>query len=104
MPKRLTGSAGTGKKILQNTDLYNYTYNGAEQVGNNTLHKFSWTFGNQSGYASIEVWPDGTIDQSSLIDCTKNKAEFLRPLGAYNDPSLYDVFKMMLKAHNITYK
>lgn len=104
MPKRLTGSAGTGKKILQNANLYNYTYQGAEQLGNNTLHKFNWAFGNQSGYANIEVLPDGTIDQSSLIDCTHNQAEFRRPLGAYNDSSLYAVFKTMLHSLNITCK
>ena len=104
MPKRLTGSAGTGKKIMQNINLFGYTYNGSAPLGNNTLHKFDWTFGNQSGYANIELMPDGTIDHSSLIDCIENKSEFLRPLGAYNDNTLYDVFKIMLRSQNISYK
>lgn len=105
MPKRLTGSAGTGKKIMQNLTLFNYIYNGSEALsGDKTLYKFNWTFGNQAGHISINVHQDGRIDESSLINCAKNPREFMRPLGAYNDRSLYDVFRMMLDHQHISYK
>lgn len=104
MPKRLNGSTGTGKKIMQNIDIFNYTYDGCEPSGNNTLHKFNWTFGNQSGYASITLTPEGTIDPSSLMNCAVNQSDFRRPLGAYNDNTLYDVFRKMLQSQNISYK
>lgn len=105
MPKRLTGSANTGKKIIQNLNLFHYTYTGSEQSGNNMLHKFDRSFDNyQSGNISIELRPDGTIDESSLINCRQNPREFSRPLGAYNDSSLYDVFRMMLNSQNISHK
>ncbi len=105
MAKRLSGSAGTGKKIMQNQNLFNYTYTGSEPSGNNMLHKFDWSFDNyQTGNISIDLRPDGTIDESSLINCRQNPREFSRPLGAYNDPSLYDVFRMMLNHQHISHK
>lgn len=105
MPKRLTGSPGTGKKIMQNQNLFKYTYNGSEQSGNNILHKFDWSFDSyQSGNISIELRTDGTIDESSLINCRQNPREFSRPLGVYNDSSLYDVFRMMLDSQKISHR
>lgn len=106
MPKRLTGSASTGKKIMQNQTLFNYTYNGSEALSEGkTLYKFDWSFDNyQSGNISIVLKPDETIDKSSLINCQQNSREFSRPLGAYNDHSLYDVFQMMLRSQNINFK
>lgn len=106
MAKRLSGSANTGKKIMQNLTLFKYTYNGSEPLSEGkTLYKFDWSFDSyQSGNISIELRPDGTIDESSQINCRKNPREFSRPLGAYNDHSLYDVFRMMLDAQNISHK
>ncbi len=105
MPKRLTGSAGTGKKIMQNQNLFNYTYNGSEKLSENkTLYKFDWSFDNyQSGYISIELLPDGKISQFSLMGCNNNQREFVSTLGAYNDPSLYNIFRMMLQYQNIKF-
>lgn len=105
MPKRLSGSANTGKKIIQNQNLFNYTYISSEPSGNNMLYKFDWSFDNyQTGNISIVLRSDGTIDESSLINCRQNPREFSRPLGAYNDPSLYDVFLMMLDNQHISHK
>jgi hypothetical protein len=106
MPKRLSGSANTGKKIMQNQNLFNYIYNGSEKLSEDkTLYKFDWSFDNyQSGNISIELRPDGAIDESSLIICKQNPGEFSRPLGAYNDASLYDVFRLMLDSQNISHK
>lgn len=104
MPKRLSGSAGTGKKIIQNWDLFKYTYTGSEPLSKDKiLYKFDWSFDNyQSENISIEVRPDKTIDESSLINCQQNPREFLRPLGAYNDKTLYDVFSKMLDSQQST--
>lgn len=105
MPKRLTGSAGTGKKIMQNKNLFNYTYNGSEKLSEGkTLYKFDWSFDNyQSGYISIELLPDGKISQFSLMGCNNNQREFVSTLGAYNDSSLYNIFRMMLQSQNIKF-
>ncbi len=66
--------------------------------------EFDWFFGNQSGSAVIELTDSGYIDQSSTLNCNKNCYDFSRPLGAYNDDTLYDVFGMMLRSQNINYK
>lgn len=106
MAKRLSGSAGTGKKIIENLNLFNYTYTGSEKLSEGkTLCKFDWSFDNyQSGNINIKLRPDGSIDESSLINCRQNPREFSRPLGAYNDPSLYDIFGMILDANNISHR
>ena len=106
MPKRLTGSPGTGKKIMQNPTLFHYTYNGSEPLSEGKIvYKFNWSFDNyQSGNISIELRADGTIDESSLINCRQNPREFSRPLGVYNDSSLYVVFRMMLDSQKISHK
>lgn len=105
MPKRLSGSAGTGKKIMQNLNLFKYTYTGSEQSDNIMSHKFDWSFDNyQSGYISIKLRPDGVIDESSLINCRQNPREFSRPLGIYNDHSLNAVFRIMLDSQAIPHQ
>lgn len=106
MPKRLSGSAGTGKKIMQNLDQFRYTYNGAEKLSEDkTLYKFNWSFNNyQSGYISIELLPDKRISQFSLMGRDNNKKEFASTLGAYNDSSLYNIFGIMLDSQNISHK
>lgn len=105
MAKRLSGSANTGKKIMQNQNLFNYTYNGSEKLSEDkTLYKFDWSFDDyQSGFINIELLPDGKISQFSLMECNTNPREFTSTLGAYNDPSLYNVFKMMLQSQNIKF-
>lgn len=40
----------------------------------------------------------------SPLNCDEYTREFARPLGAYNDPSLYDVFAMMLNDAGIAHK
>lgn len=100
MAKRLSGSAGTGKEIMQNLKEFTFNYQGSENVANKDFYTFNWTFGNQSGTAVIELTDTGCIDQSSTLNCH----DFQRPLGAYNDPSLYNVFRMMLDSKNISHK
>ena len=100
MPKRLNGSAGTGKKIMQNLNQFSFNYQSSENLAEKVFYTFDWSFGNQSGNAVIQLTDSRYIDQSSTL----NYYDFSRPLGAYNDDTLYDVFKMMLRSQNINYK
>lgn len=96
MPKRLNGSADTGKKIMDNWDDFSYSYRGSDNSTNQIYYKFDWSFGDQSGTAIICLTPNNKIDQSSTLNCNGKPYGFPRSLGAYNDSSLYDVFARML--------
>ncbi len=104
MPKRLNGSYGTGKKIIQNMNDFTYHYRDSEKLSGKDYYTFAWTFGNQTGTAVITLTNNGFIDQSSTLNCKTNCHDFQRPLGAYNDKTLYDVFEMMLDSQNISHK
>lgn len=104
MPKRLNGSSGTGKKIIQNMSDFSYRYRNVETVSGKDFYTFTWTFGNQTGTAVISLTANGFIDQSSTLNCDTNCHDFQRPLGAYNDNTLYGVFGMMLDPQNIIHK
>lgn len=89
MPKRLSGNAGTGRKILNNWNLFSYVFNETkykENCENNIRHiyPFNIKFGNQTGYMMIYV-NNERVDQSTISDCG-----FDRPLGAYNDTAKFD--------------
>lgn len=106
MPKRLSGSSGTGKKIMQNRDLFIYTYTGSAPLSEDkVLYKFNWSFDNyQSGIISIVLRSDEAIDASSLIICDNNQSKFVSTLDAYKDNSLYNVFRWMLQSQHIDFK
>ena len=104
MPKRLNGSANTGQKIMNNLDAFSYSYIGPDNSTRTTNSRFKWSFGSQSGTAVISLTKDNHIDQSSTLNCDQNRYDFLRPLGAYNDQTLYDVFAMMLDNAGIEHK
>ena len=104
MPKRLNGSANTGKKIMNNLDAFSYSYIGPDNSTSTTNYRFKWSFGSQSGTAVISLTKDNHIDQSSTLNCDQNRYDFLRPLGAYNDQTLYYVFAMMLDNAGIEHK
>lgn len=104
MPKRLNGSANTGKKIMNNLEIFSYSYIGPDNSTGTTNYSFKWSFGNQSGTAVISLTKDNRIDPSSTLNCDQNRYSFLRPLGAYNDRTLYDVFAMMLDSAGIEHK
>ena len=106
MEKYLTGSAETGNKIIDNFTNFIYTPKKIDTSSENKVYFFNWHFNNQYGYVSIRLEKESNkIADSSLID-TDNKSEhkFDRPLGLYNDPSLYKIFKKMMSTHNITVK
>lgn len=87
MPIRLTGSAGTGEKILKNLELFDFKFKKLDE----SVYTFDVKFGTQNGWMTIrEV--DGKITDVTL-DC-----KFSRPLGAYNDKGrdLYKVAEYVL--------
>ena len=96
MGKYLSGSSKTGKKIIDNLELFFYNLTNQENKGDSVIYQFDWDFDGQNGYIFIEV-KDGKISNSSLINTSKNTCHcFDRPLGLYNDPSLEIVFTIML--------
>lgn len=94
MGKFLKGSAQTGEKIMENLLDFHYEFEGIKE----SIYNFNWKFREQSGYATIKLTDNGYIDKYSTLGCENNKGEFTRPLGVYNDKSLYKVFSFMLKS------
>lgn len=89
---------------MNNPDTFNYSYIGSDNSTGTTNYSFKWSFGSQSGTAVISLTKDNRIDPSSTLNCDQNRYGFLRPLGVYNDPTLYDVFAMMLDNAGIGHK
>ena len=103
MGKYLNGSAQTGAKIMNNQNLFTYKHTTTDNVSGAVIYHFTWTFdGQQFGHIGIEV-KDQKISNSSLIDTDdQSPHKFDRPLGLYNDPSLGQVFSMMMQSIRIT--
>ncbi|MER0283508.1 hypothetical protein ABRY17_06375 [Clostridioides difficile] len=96
MAKRLTGGAKTGEKIMKNLNIFTYDFNPNESEA--CKYHFDIAFGKQKGYMKIIIDEEtGEIKQNTLIDC-KNLD---RPLGAYNDDTLYDVARMLLRKYDL---
>lgn len=86
VPKRLSGSVGTGEKILKNLELFNFKFNNIEE----NTYAFDVKFGNQDGWLTIRAIDEKITDVT--LDCS-----FPRPLGAYNDKGLYKVAEYVLE-------
>lgn len=93
MSKILTGSAGTGKKIMDNLEIFKYRYIG--KLENSYI--FEVEFGNQKGKFNIRI-NEELIEEGSTLSIDDKR--FLRPLGIYNDPSLLNVAKMLMNSLN----
>lgn len=96
MRKHLSSSSNTGKKIIKNMSLFSYSYDYKEEKEDVIYYYFKWNFDGQEGYATIIV-KKGEILEESLINtyrCTPRK--FNKSLSLYNDPTLGQVFKIML--------
>ena len=93
MTKILTGSVNTGKKIMDNLNIFSYKYIGKED----NIHKFEVSFGNQKGTFNILI-NGKKIDESSTL-CINDK-RFPRALGIYNDPSLLVVAERLINSLN----
>jgi hypothetical protein len=103
MEKWLTGSTETGEKILQNINFFRYTYESKEKstARRESIYKFKWNYGEQNGYINI-TYKNGKISNSSSMDTNKkSKHKFDRPLGLYNDSSLFEVFQIMMNSINM---
>ncbi|MCT4594628.1 MAG: hypothetical protein N4A57_10235 [Anaeromicrobium sp.] len=85
MNEKLTGSAGTGKCILQNWNNFKFDLVEVED----DFYTFDIRFNNQEGYVVIKL-VQKKVEQIT-IDC-----KFNRPLGCYNDSSLKLVGSKMI--------
>lgn len=105
----LTGSAGTGKMIMENLERFHFELIEKGKYGEDKefiFYGFSWSFDQQYGTISIRLRvTDNFISSSSLI-MTDSKSPncFKRPLGLYNDNTLFDVFKLMMGKYGIEVK
>lgn len=100
---RLTGGAGTGKKIIKNWERFSFKLTEKLVEENEEHYFFDVKFDNQMGNMTVVIKNNGTwfVDESTLI----NMKSFDRPLGAYNDATaregLYEVGKRMLEESNL---
>lgn len=103
MEKYLTGSARTGEKIMENISDFSYELKEIDTSLKNPLYRFKWHFNSQYGYVSI-IFKEKSknISNGSLIDTdSASRHKFDRPLGLYNDQTLFNVFQMMMRAQSI---
>lgn len=103
MGKYLTDSAGTGEKIIRNFSDFLYNCTTSEPLSENLLYRFNWQFNDQHGYISIVFDKTSSkIANSSLIDTDNDSShKFGRPLGLYNDQTLYSVFQKLMESQGI---
>ena len=102
MRKYLSGSANTGKKILNNMNIFSYDFLEKNEIQDeSTLYSFSWNYDCQRGKIAIIV-KNSKISNDSWINTDNDSPHpFCRPLGMYNDPTLDGVFKIMMSSrHN----
>ena len=97
---KLIDSNGTGQKIIENFKNFDYSFESKEKLGESDFYDFKWTFGNQCGTIVIQLKSDGTIHPNSTMNCK----DFDRPLGANNDPTLYDIFRILLDSEDIPHR
>ena len=90
MSNKLSGSSGTGKKILENLNCFQYTLKCTEEIENGKRYEFDVSFENKEGYFNIIV-KDGQISEDTIMDI-----HFKRPLGAYNDKSLIKLAEKLI--------
>ena len=98
MSKYLIGSAGTGKKIIKNIELFEYTL---KSIKDNTYF-FDWTFDKQKGEISIKY--DSTTQKISNSSFIVSDSHFDRPLGLYIDDTLVCVFTQMMRSQDLPVK
>lgn len=99
MGKKLSGSYGTGEKIIRNFELFHYKLRKqTRKVESNgqTPYMFDVDFEKQSGHFCIWLNKENKIDENSTLDMG-----FEKSLPLYNDPTLEDLAKIMLKSNSI---
>lgn len=85
MSLRLNGSAGTGKKIIKNWNLFSFVFGNR----NGDSYTFDVNFDGQIGMMTIVVENGNVIN--GTLDCN-----FKKTLGIYNDPTLQQVAERMM--------
>ncbi|KOR64106.1 hypothetical protein [Clostridium botulinum] len=93
MAKRLSGSAGTGDKIMKNSNLFKSTFKSKSQDKEENTYYFDVIFDKQVGSFTIVINENGLIDNNrSLLSMNG----FPTTLGLYKDPSLNKVAKVLV--------
>ena len=85
--KKLTGSAGTGSKIMQNLSIFNYKIDKENSSGD--FYAFNVSFGNQKGFLNFRKDGDHIKNVNLSVD------GFPKTLGSNNDSSLISVATMI---------
>ena len=101
MEKYLTGSSGTGEKIISNWSDFIVTDMRLETEGDTCIYFFDWSFGRQNGSITIRVKDQKTANSSLICTNQGSPYPFDRPLGLYNDASLEYVFSKILCSKDI---
>lgn len=99
----LSGSAGTGEKILKNSGYWGCSFCSQEIVREEILYKFNWFFDEQYGYMYIIVRKkDGKMSNESMINTESSSPhKFKGSLVLYNDGSMLPVFEDALQSIGI---
>lgn len=97
MSKWLTSSAGTGKKIIENKEMFTWLLADNEDKNETMEYSFSWRFNKQFGHGLIKL-RSGKIDESSMIFTDENSPKpFCKTLCLYNDPTLMSLFEIIIQ-------
>lgn len=95
----LTGSSGTGKKILDNWNVFTFKLKSNEAQGESNIVTFQFSSSNQTGTFIILLDKKGQIKNLSTLNCNK----FKRSLGMNNDSSLQQLAEKLLTTEGISY-
>lgn len=102
MKEYLTDTYGTGEKIMKKMKKsFLCEPHKIKDYDGKVVYFFNWAIGLQWGYISIEV-KDNKINSSSQIGTYSDallKYHFSRPLGLYNDETLYPLFCKLMMDH-----
>lgn len=82
---RLTGNAGTGKKILANWSIFKYQFMNESILNGIYYFNFSYSFGSTKGTFVVCLKQNDNKEWFIDINTTLNSTSFPKSLGAYND-------------------
>lgn len=89
--KRLTSSFGTGKKVLENLNLFKFNL----KERDDTLYLFNVNFDGTEGGISIRL-----NDRNEVETICLNMKNFKKSLLEYNDPTLKQLAEFMISQLN----
>jgi hypothetical protein len=82
---KLIGSAGAGKKILDNWNMFNYQFINESSLNEAYFLNFSYSFGSTNGIFVVCLKQNVTKEWCIDINTTLHSNSFQKSLGVYND-------------------